>query len=508
MSELDDGYGSILNNRNNISSTNQKDNRRPALTRRRSSLDVYRTFLGDFSRSRGAWLIILLGFLASLGFGSLIGVVPQIMTQRYAENKFGYSPEDSLCTSFSTNDLARPVACVEGAEYAQSAASYGALVRNALALLSNSVAGAYSDRHGRRNIQIFLLFLLSLPPLALFFVQSFRSIDPTLYFAIDALTGVINMLSIAFTQLSDSVPPRDRAAAYGLYFGSMMGGIAVAPFLATVLSHVQVTYFSVCMRILALIIAVAFLPETLLSKIHDNIQPSEAKSYDQNYNDIVDDEDQSLVALMLLPVSEMKILLRNKSIMLVAAGAFLGKMVFSADVTLFFFYVESNLGVTNQDVAGLMFATGIVGVVVQAGLLKYLITLIGEHALLVVSFCGGVLHNLIYGLASNIWVLYVGMCLSALTNVNGPLLSAIASRNVADTEQGRIQGALFALTSSAEAIGPVCLNFIYRNWHLFGRGTMFVVGAALYGLGAMAVSCIPPKHANEEDDEEIDELLG
>lgn len=129
----------------------------PSSRRRRSSLEVYRTFFGEFHRSKGSWLIVLLGFLTAVGLGSLVGVVPQILTQRYAEELFGYGQaykvsnggdDVPLCNSF---DATKPVECDLGASYAQTAASYCALAKNSLAFLTNSVAGSYSDRHGRKG---------------------------------------------------------------------------------------------------------------------------------------------------------------------------------------------------------------------------------------------------------------------------------------------------------------------------------------------------------------------
>lgn len=116
--------------------------------RRRSSLQVYRTFLGEFYASTGGWLLIVLGFLISLGIGSLIGVVPRVATQRFAEINYGLE-KGILCSSFSSDDL--PLACVKAAAYAQSAASYSALARNLMGLFLNSFAGSYSDTHGRRG---------------------------------------------------------------------------------------------------------------------------------------------------------------------------------------------------------------------------------------------------------------------------------------------------------------------------------------------------------------------
>ena len=88
-------------------------------------------------------------------------------------------------------------------------------------------------------------------------------------------------------------------------------------------------------------------------------------------------------------------------------------------------------------------------------------------------------------------MVYAGLCLAQLTNTNGPLLSSLASRNVDEGEQGRIQGALFALSALAEAIGPLCMNFVYQNWNFFGPGTMFVVAAIFYAFGTISIVCIP-----------------
>jgi MFS family permease len=123
-----------------------------SLYRRRSSLEVYKTFLEEFNAATGAQLVTLLGFLTALGIGGLIGTVPQVVTQRFAEIHYGL--EDGIqCSEFRAD---KPHACSQGSDYAQSAASYMMLVRNLLALLSNSLAGSYSDTHGRRGASILI----------------------------------------------------------------------------------------------------------------------------------------------------------------------------------------------------------------------------------------------------------------------------------------------------------------------------------------------------------------
>lgn len=57
------------------------------------------------------------------------------------------------------------------------------------------------------------------------------------------------------------------------------------------------------------------------------------------------------------------------------------------------------------------------------------------------------------------------------------------------SEQGRIQGALFSLKALASAAGPIAMRFVYHyteSGALFGPGTMFVAAAFVY---LIAVYC-------------------
>jgi hypothetical protein len=72
-----------------------------------------------------------------------------------------------------------------------------------------------------------------------------------------------------------------------------------------------------------------------------------------------------------------------------------------------------------------------------------------------------------------------------------------------ESEQGRIQGALYSLQALASGIGPVFLRFIYHNTKhsVFGPGSMFVFAGMLY-LVAVAFACALPKdQANSKRDE-------
>lgn len=143
-----DTYGSLKEESTTIQSSKADNFQELYRSRRGSSFMVFKTFLTEFRQSTGGSLIVLLGFLTALGVGSLVGVIPQVATQRYAELIYGYGDRDAPCKSFLSG---KPMECLQGAEHAQSVASYTALARYLIALLSNSVAGSYADVHGRRG---------------------------------------------------------------------------------------------------------------------------------------------------------------------------------------------------------------------------------------------------------------------------------------------------------------------------------------------------------------------
>lgn len=337
--------------------TSTLDARNLLFRRRRSSVQVYLSFVDEFRRSNGGWQIVVLGLLIALGLGSVVGVIPQVATQRYAEELYGYDEDAPLCTDYFGDD--RPEACVLGAAAAQNAASYCSMARNIISLLCNSIAGSYSDSHGRRGVQLLALFLLTVSPAALLMIQVNKAIHPTWYFVIDGATSMVSFMSIAFAQISDIMPTRYRAASFGVFFGAFFAGIALGPRAAVLMGHLQVSLFSVFVRLLALLFALVALPETLPDSVKaQNMEKlRETSSTSQGCS--------GLLKLMVRPIRELDILVRNRTLILVTFGTLLTKVVFSADVTLFFYYAENDLGLRDTDVATMFTSMGIVGVLIQ-----------------------------------------------------------------------------------------------------------------------------------------------
>lgn len=434
-------------------------------------------FVKAFFASSGAPQILVLSLFLSFGISSTFGIIPDVMTDRYAFLHHGYIGPD--CSTFDR--VNKPDACQDGSDDAQESAALSALAKNLLALTFNSLIGSISDVRGRKWIMVISLFLSMLSPLMLLLMQLVPLMEPFWFYVIDCTTGAVNGMSISFAMLSDVMPPKWRAPAFGMYLAAYYIGFSFAPSLPLIMTHFQVSILSLLLLFIGFLFAICLLPETLPENVAEQNQAAREEQIERLG-----------WRVMIRPIMEMSILNRDSFLRLLSAGSFLSGMVYSSDAVLVVYYVEDQLNVRDSDLAQMFFIMGLLGIVIQAILLKPMIAFFGDKGLLVISFLSGTCHNACYALARGKGMIYVAFCLAQLTKTNFPLLSSLAANNVNEHEQGRIQGALFALTAMADAIGPVTLEHIYRHTKAtLGPGTMFVFASCCYFLGTIFVALLP-----------------
>jgi hypothetical protein len=210
--------------------------------------------------------------------------------------------------------------------------------------------------------------------------------------------------------------------------------------------------------------------------------------------------------ILLRPIREMAILNRDTFFRLISLLAFFSGMVSSGDQVLLVYYLEERLSFTTQDVSVMFLIMGVMGLLTQGVLLKPLNDRIGERLVVAFCFLVGAIDNTMYGLAHNKTTIYAAVAISALTGMAFPTISAIKANNVAVTEQGRIQGALYSLQALASGVGPVVLRFVYSIFKesSVGPGAMFVFAGMLYLVAVGVALALPTDRANAqtpEDDE-------
>lgn len=430
-------------------------------------------------------VIHVLSRLIIISIASVELQVPAVMSDRYARLRHGYTDETD-CSAYTASD--KPQACFAGFADAQNAVAIEQLISNMLTFFTSSLVGSLSDEHGRRRILLLGVFMSSFSPLFLLLVQMNPEMSPTWYYAVGAIQGLVNWVAVALSALSDVMPKKWRAPAFGLLLAGFSLGFAMAPTVAILLGHFYVTILSLTVVWLGLLVVAFCFPETLPpeSSIRASLVRQEKISQMEGLH--------PWLWAVYRPIWELTILNRSRLFRLLSALAFFSGIVSAGDRTLLIYYLEERLSFDDTDVATLFVILGVFGVVVQTVVLKVFNDWIGERKVVMLCFFLGTIHNTLYGLAKEKHTIFIAVAIGSFVSMAFPTISAIKSNNVDISEQGRIQGALYSLSALASAVGPMMMRFVYhftKDGALVGPGSMFLFAAGLYAVASYCGYLLP-----------------
>lgn len=405
-------------------------------------------FLRQFMKTSGPPQIIAVCLLISLALGSTIGVVPAVVEDRYARLKHGYDGEAS-CLDIPKVD--RPKECLFGNEDAQNSAAISGFIANALTFATSSLMGSISDERGR--VGVYALFsnndiissiglyladyiffagimrigigLSLLAPLNLVLMQLYPNTDPFLYYASHAISGAVSWMAVALSAISDVMPPVWRAPSFGLVLAGFSMGFAVSPILAVFMSHLTISIFSLSILVIGFVFVSFYMPETLSSEAAQKARLNRVAEMR-----VIESEFDMWKYYAMRPINDLLILNRNTLFRLMSALAFFSGCVGSADLALFIYYVEENLGFNAKDIAVLFLMRGLSGIFVQTVILKPLNNVIGERRVIMFAFSVGALHNYLYGVATSKRMFFIASTIATITSMSFPTISAIKANNV------------------------------------------------------------------------------
>jgi DHA1 family tetracycline resistance protein-like MFS transporter len=426
--------------------------------------------------------------------------VPALVTDRFARLNHGYEGAD--CSSFTSSD-ARPSACRMGSQDAQNMSAFSSFLSNGLTFFTSAMIGSISDHHGRRPVLILGMGLACVSPLCLVLLHVFPHMHPGWYYLASGFNGLVNWFAVALSALSDVMPPKWRAPSFGLILAGFSMGFALSPMLALAFDHTSISIFSSVLVFATFLFAFFFYPETLpphvqvASKERAKREEDEFLMRSSRFLPVgslsnAPSRNQRIVHNLCRPARELSILNRSYIFRLLSCLAFFSGMVGSADQSLLVYYAEDELNFNDKDVATMFSIMGIMGMVVQGLILKPLNESVGERKILIVAFIFGVIHNIIYGLATKKYELFVAVALGSVLMMSFPTISAIKSINVTEHEQGRIQGALYSLSALASAVGPLSLRAVYVATINSGiPGFMFLFASLLYVVAVICAYLLP-----------------
>jgi MFS family permease len=183
----------------------------------------------------------------------------------------------------------------------------------------------------------------------------------------------------------------------------------------------------------------------------------------------------------------------------VVAMAATGTLAFSMLESTFGLVADHRWGMTPDTVGYLFGVIGVVGIVIQGGLIGRLVKRFGEVPLLLVGYLittTGML-SLSQTAPGQLWwfggwlPIALGTILLATgTSLTNPSLMGLVSRSAAADEQGRVLGVNQSLGALSRAVAPTMGGWLYSHWFPGGAfaaaGVLMLAALALNGPAIVA----------------------
>ena len=106
-------------------------------------------------------------------------------------------------------------------------------------------------------------------------------------------------------------------------------------------------------------------------------------------------------------------------------------------------------------------AAGIGSALVQGLLVRRVVPRLGERRAALAGYVVAAVAYLLFGLASQPWILLVAIALQALSAISGPAIQALVSARAADDQQGQVQGALSSFQGLTAIVAPLLAGWLF-----------------------------------------------
>jgi len=356
-----------------------------------------------------------------------------------------------------------PILPLYGERFGPSGLTLGLLMASysAMQFIFAPILGRLSDRVGRRPVLLVSLVGSVIGYLLFGFAGSMAVLFASRI--IDGISG--GNIATAQAVIADITGPEDRAKGMGIIGAAFGLGFIVGPAVAALLVEIQPWLPGVAAAVTSLVafILVFFrLPETL---------PAEARGGRRPHP--------------LNPAGLRAIL--NVHPLLVLCFATVGFMIFAFSnfETTFAQFARTQYGFSLPKIGWVFVYAGVLGAVVQGGLVGRLVKVFGERRLLMVGcFIAAVSVGALPFMSGVAGLLMILAAFALGQGLASPSLSALTTKLVQPNEVGGVMGVYQAVSSLARIVGPLWAEIVY---HRGFQWPFLTASAAFLGAFGFAV---------------------
>jgi DHA1 family tetracycline resistance protein-like MFS transporter len=380
-------------------------------------------------------------FIDVLGFGLLIPVMPSFIAS---------------LAHVSLSVAARP--------YGILIALYGAMQ-----FLFSPMLGNLSDRFGRRPVLLLSLFFNGVD----YVVMACAPSLPWLFLG-RLLSGIAGAsFTAASAYIADISTPENRSVNFGVMGAAFGIGFIIGPSVGGLLGQIghRVPFWAAAILCMINVLYGYFvLPESLEIENRRPFSLRECNPF------------KALALLKRYPVVWSMV----GCIVATNLGDRLLQGTWVLVVTERFRWTQSETGFS-------LTMVGVLAVVFQVWLGRYIIPAIGDRAVILIGIGSAVLEMLGIAIVPNGWMIYAVMIVTGMNFLYNQATQGLLSKQVPADQQGALQGTLASLASLSGIVGPVVGTQLFAYFtspsrHLFIPAAPFYGSAVLYFIGLLVAA--------------------
>jgi len=326
--------------------------------------------------------------------------------------------------------------------------------------------GRISDRMGRKPVLLFSLAGASLSYVWLGYCDTLWML-----FAARAVGGFMaGNISTAFAYVADVTTRENRARGMGMIGAAFGFGFIIGPALGGILAGSDPhnadfrspAFAAAGLSAIAFILTLLVLKESLSLEIRKKLARQPAQSRRQQFLQVI----TSPVVARLLLIS------------------FMATFAFAGLEATFAMWSRRQFG-WGPEQNGYLFAfIGVLGALVQGGLIGRLSKRFGEGKLIIQGAIALSLGMLLIPFSTTLVMLVIAMMIAAYGfSVISPALSSSLSLQASDSDQGSMMGVSRSATTLARVAGPavggVLFSFLGRDWPYYGGAAVMMIVVVL-----------------------------